>query len=55
MKKIKIMAICISLIIAFSSLNAEEKKTYVNGTEILASIETSNGIIHVIGDVLLSK
>ena len=32
MKKIKIMAICTSLIIAFSSLNAEEKKPYVNGT-----------------------
>ena len=31
MKKIKIMAICTSLIIAFSSLNADEKKPYVNG------------------------
>lgn len=30
-------------------------KTFVNGSEILASIETSNGIIHVIGDVLLPK
>ena len=30
-------------------------KTLVNGTEIVASIETSNGIIHVIGDVLLAK
>jgi len=30
-------------------------KTYVNGYEIVASIETSNGIIHVIGDVLLAK
>lgn len=28
-------------------------KTFVNGSEILASIPTSNGIIHVIGDVLL--
>jgi uncharacterized surface protein with fasciclin (FAS1) repeats len=28
-------------------------KTYVNGSEIVASIPTSNGIIHVIGDVLL--
>ena len=27
-------------------------KTYVNGSEILASIPTANGIIHVIGDVL---
>ena len=34
MKKIKIMAICTSLIIAFSSLNAEEKKPYVNGTMV---------------------
>ncbi len=30
-------------------------KTYVNGVEIIASIETSNGMIHVIGDVLLAK
>lgn len=30
-------------------------KTYVNGSEILASIPTSNGMIHVIGDVLLPK
>ena len=30
-------------------------KTYVNGSEIVASIPTSNGIIHVIGDVLLPK
>jgi uncharacterized surface protein with fasciclin (FAS1) repeats len=28
-------------------------KTYVNDSEIVASIPTSNGIIHVIGDVLL--
>ncbi|HQZ26243.1 MAG TPA: fasciclin domain-containing protein [Flavobacterium sp.] len=28
-------------------------KTYVNGSEIVGSIPTSNGIIHVIGDVLL--
>lgn len=33
--------------------NAE--KLFVNGSEVLASIETSNGIIHVIGDVLLPK
>ncbi len=31
------------------------EKTFVNGSEIIASIETSNGIIHVIGDVLLPK
>lgn len=30
-------------------------KTFVNGSEILASITTANGIIHVIGDVLLPK
>lgn len=30
-------------------------KTFVNNVEIVASIETSNGIIHVIGDVLLAK
>lgn len=30
-------------------------KTFVNGTEIITSIETSNGIIHVIGEVLLPK
>jgi uncharacterized surface protein with fasciclin (FAS1) repeats len=30
-------------------------KTFVNGYEILATIPTSNGIIHVIGDVLLPK
>jgi uncharacterized surface protein with fasciclin (FAS1) repeats len=30
-------------------------KTFVNGSEIVGTIETSNGIIHVIGDVLLPK
>lgn len=30
-------------------------KTFVNGSEIITTIETSNGIIHVIGDVLLPK
>ena len=30
-------------------------KTFVNGSEILATITTSNGIIHIIGDVLLPK
>ncbi|WP_264543480.1 MULTISPECIES: fasciclin domain-containing protein [Flavobacterium] len=30
-------------------------KTFVNGSEITGSIETSNGIIHVINDVLLPK
>jgi uncharacterized surface protein with fasciclin (FAS1) repeats len=31
------------------------EKTFVNGSEITTSIETGNGIIHVIGDVLLPK
>lgn len=30
-------------------------QTFVNGSEIVASIPTANGIIHVIGDVLLPK
>jgi uncharacterized surface protein with fasciclin (FAS1) repeats len=30
-------------------------KTFVNGVEIVATLETSNGIIHVINDVLLPK
>jgi uncharacterized surface protein with fasciclin (FAS1) repeats len=30
-------------------------KVFVNGSEIVASIPTSNGIIHVINDVLLPK
>lgn len=30
-------------------------KTFVNGSEIVATIPASNGIIHVIGDVLLPK
>jgi uncharacterized surface protein with fasciclin (FAS1) repeats len=30
-------------------------KTFVNGSEIVASIPTSNGIIHVIGDLLRPK
>ncbi|MBK6984317.1 MAG: fasciclin domain-containing protein [Bacteroidetes bacterium] len=30
-------------------------KTFVNGSEIITSITTANGIIHVIGDVLLPK
>jgi uncharacterized surface protein with fasciclin (FAS1) repeats len=38
-----------------TKITKDGEKTYVNGTEILTSIETSNGIIHVIGDVLLSK
>lgn len=30
-------------------------KTFVNGSEVLGSIQTANGWIHVIGDVLLPK
>jgi uncharacterized surface protein with fasciclin (FAS1) repeats len=30
-------------------------KLTVNGKEILATVETSNGIIYVIGDVLLPQ
>ena len=40
-----------------NSAGTEKKdgKTYVNGSEIITSIETSNGISHVINDVLLPK
>lgn len=30
-------------------------KVFVNGSEIVATVPTSNGVIHVIGDVLLPK
>jgi len=36
-------------------ITKKDDKTFVNGSEIVASIPTSNGIIHVIGDVLLTK
>jgi len=36
-------------------ISKKDGKTFVNGSEIVASIPTSNGIIHVIGDVLLPK
>ena len=36
-------------------ITKQGEKTFVNNVEIVASIETSNGIIHVIGDVLLPK
>jgi len=36
-------------------ITKQGEKTFVNGAEIVASIETSNGIIHVIGTVLLPK
>ncbi|ESU23382.1 fasciclin domain-containing protein [Flavobacterium enshiense DK69] len=37
------------------NITKQGDKTLVNGSEITASIETSNGIIHVIGDVLSQK
>lgn len=37
------------------AITKKDGKTFVNGSEILASIPTANGIIHVIGDVLLPK
>jgi len=36
-------------------ITKQDDKTFVNGSEIIASIPTSNGIIHVIGDVLLPE
>jgi len=36
-------------------ITKDGEKTLVNGTPILATIKTSNGVIHVIGDVLLPK
>ncbi|MCB0659340.1 MAG: fasciclin domain-containing protein [Saprospiraceae bacterium] len=36
-------------------ITVKDGKTFVNGSEIVASINTSNGWIHVIGDVLLPK
>lgn len=36
-------------------ITKEGDKILVNGTPILATIKTSNGVIHVIGDVLLPK
>ncbi len=36
-------------------ITKKDNKTFVNGSEIIASIPTSNGIIHIIGDVLLPK
>ncbi|MBK6785508.1 MAG: fasciclin domain-containing protein [Saprospiraceae bacterium] len=37
------------------NITIKDGKTFVTGSEILASINTSNGMIHVIGDVLLPK
>ena len=36
-------------------ITKKDDKTFVNGSEIVASIPTGNGIIHGIGDVLLPK
>lgn len=36
-------------------ITKKDGKTLVNGTEIVASVNTSNGVIHVINDVLLPK
>lgn len=36
-------------------ITKKEGKVFVNGSEIVASIPTSNGMIHVINDVLLPK
>ncbi len=37
------------------NISVKDGKTYVNGSEIVASIPASNGMIHVIGDVLLPQ
>ena len=37
------------------AITVKDGKTFVNGSEIVASIPTSNGMIHVINDVLLPK
>ena len=36
-------------------ITKKDGKTFVNGSEIVTSIETGNRIIHVINDVLLPK
>ena len=36
-------------------ITKKDDKVFVNGSEVVASIVTSNGIIHVINDVLLPK
>lgn len=36
-------------------ITVKDGKTYVNGSEIVASITASNGMIHVINDVLLPQ
>jgi uncharacterized surface protein with fasciclin (FAS1) repeats len=39
----------------FVEITMEGDKVFANGSEILASIEASNGMVHVVGDVLLQK
>lgn len=36
-------------------ITKKENEVFVNGTPIIGSIETANGIVHVVGDVLLPK
>ena len=36
-------------------ITKKDDKVFVNGSEVVASIVTSNGIINVINDVLLPK
>ncbi len=36
-------------------ITKKDGKTFVNGSEIVGSVNTSNGVIHVINDVLLAK
>ncbi|MCX6352378.1 MAG: fasciclin domain-containing protein [Bacteroidetes bacterium] len=36
-----------------AKITVKDGKTYINGSQILASVPASNGIVHVIGDVLL--
>jgi len=36
-------------------ITKQGEKTFVNGSEIVATVVTSNGVIHVINDVLLPK
>lgn len=37
------------------NITVKDSKIFVNGSEVVASINTSNGWIHVIGDVLLPQ
>ena len=48
------MSIIIKPIVT-EKITKQGDKTFVNGSEIITSITTANGIIHVIGDVLLPK